>query len=223
LNPNTHHFFSILKAFPYDLEEAIYGLDFNDKGQPTENFDSNLHRAAVFFFMAKTSFRGAGTAWDSQTSPSKLGAFMRKHDSRGFNLPAYSERLQGVDILNLDAIDLIESSDENAILYCDPPYPHAVRNGKDSRHKDQENCLSRNQYAFDYERDDHSNLLSISLKRGSDQIILLSSYRNAQYDDTLLPFGWEASACKTRDLAANSREEVLYLSPALVNLWRSIV
>jgi len=221
LNPDTYNFFSILKSFPYDLEEAIYQTDFTE--QLPEGFDSDLGKAAIFFFKAKTTFRGAGTAWDSQTAPSKLGTFMRKHRSRAFNLSTYSDRLQNVSILNMDAIDLIEASNDDVILYLDPPYPHSVRNGKDSRHKDQENCLSRNQYAFDYKKDDHSNLLSSCLKKGVSQVILLSSYRNSQYDDALLPFGWEVSACKTRDLAANSREEVLYLSPALVNLWRSIV
>jgi DNA adenine methylase len=219
LNPNTHHFFSILKAFPYDLEKTIYEIDF--KAPLFQVTDDDLYRAAVFFFLARTSFRGAGTAWDSQTSPSKLGLFLRKHRDRSFDLVSYSNRLQQVAILNMDAIELIEQSDSKAVLYCDPPYPHSVRNGKDSRHKDQENCLSRNQYAFDYTKDDHSNLLSICLIKGKTQPILLSSYQNPQYDEYLLSSGWKLSTQRTRDLASNSREEALYLSPGLVDLWRS--
>lgn len=215
LNPDTYNFFFALKNWPSRLINLVHTPGFEQMKLTEVEVNNPIHKAARFFFHSHTSFRGSGTRWDSQATAYKLGRFYRRQkDQKFMYLHEYANRLQHIHLLNQDAIELIEESDPEALIYADPPYPHEVRNGKDNRHNPQ-TCKSRNQYAFDYEKADHSNLLSICLKRGG--LVLLSSYRNEMYDDYLLHSGWKVSSTLSSDLSSQKREESLYLSP---DLWK---
>jgi DNA adenine methylase len=109
---------------------------------------------------------------------------------------AVIERLKHVEIECRPALDIIARYNApDVLLYCDPPYPLALRNGAF--------------YAHEMTDSDHEALLEIlEAHRG---MVALSGYANALYDRRLAH--WHRSTAKALTEAGNIREEVLWLNP----------
>jgi DNA adenine methylase len=116
-----------------------------------------IERARLYFVRARMTFLGkAQTAtignWcnshvlrkDNETI---AGSVSRWHTSIN-QLSAIAERMLRVQIEHRDAIQVIQRSDSpETLLYCDPPYPHGQRKGKD-----------RKAYSNEMSDDDHERL-----------------------------------------------------------------
>lgn len=76
-----------------------------------------------------------------------------------------ADRLRRVQIENRDALEVIDLHDhEDALFYCDPPYPHSAREGS-----------SRSAYRYEMEDEDHRELSEVLHE--SDGKVAISSYR----------------------------------------------
>lgn len=137
------------------------------------------------------------------------------------NLPAVYERLAGVEVLNKNAIDLIEkfSENEDAFLFLDPPYRHDLR-GKGAT----------SAYACELPHCEQVRLLK-AIRHAKCKILLCGykSEKNDLYDTYLLPHGWKCyrlcevvKACqvsKVKDMA----QEYVWVNYELPKLAKFVI
>lgn len=106
-----------------------------------------------------------------------------------------AERLRGVQIEHMDAINLIRRFNyPNVLIYADPPYLLSTRHGK--------------QYKCEMTATDHARLLeTLKAHKGP---VLLSGYDSALYNDALRD--WEREEIDTMAQTATKRREVLWMN-----------
>lgn len=115
-----------------------------------------------------TGFRA--NSWSSRT-PAALD-----WSSLGDAYPSVVDRLKGVVIESLPAIDVIEKYDAaDTLFYLDPPYVHETRSDAKKQ-------------SYREELTDHDHQRLIEFARGLDGLVVLSGYRSELYDDLLV--GW---------------------------------
>ena len=121
------------------------------------------------------------------------------------NLRFLIERLQGVVIENIPALELIQRYDaEHTLFYLDPPYPHETR-------------FAARGYKHEMTNDDHVELIE-TLKTLAGKVIL-SGYRCELYDELLCD--WRMVSKSARGQAGNHtgskiNTECLWISPNAV-------
>ena len=105
------------------------------------------------------------------------------------------ERLKEAQIENIDAIELIRRyNDENALIYCDPPYLQSLR--------------KKNMYAHETSDEYHVKLLE-ALKESKSKIVL-SGYDNPLYNEAL--DGWSTDEKQTTAQMGKHRVEKLWFN-----------
>jgi DNA adenine methylase len=117
-----------------------------------------------------------------------------------------AERLRGVTIEQMDALEFIALYDQPAALfYVDPPYLIHTRFGRHYEHE----AMSRveHQAIFD----------ALAAVRG---MVVLSHYPCQEYDDWYLPAGWRRVDRSARIDGGGSAVESLYLSPNTLSRLR---
>jgi len=139
--------------------------------------DLNVEAAAAFFVRCRQS-RAGGFKDFATLSRNRTRRQMNEQVSAWQNcidgLPAVSDRLRRVVILNQPALDVIRQQDGAATLfYLDPPYLHETR-------------ATTGNYQHEMTEDDHRDLLAaIKQCQGT---FMLSGYPNPLYDGELA--GW---------------------------------
>lgn len=185
----------LIQLTPYAREE--HRLSYLVDGDPIEQARRTLIRSFMGFgsdgIKRQTGFRGSVTR--TGTTPaldwSRMPAILEQ----------VIERLQGVVIENMPAVDLLAKYDHpQALHYVDPPYPHATR-GDD------------NSYRYEMNDDDH-RLLARCLRELKGTVIV-SGYPCTLYDDELF-FDWRRVERSTHADGARDRIEVLWLSKGAV-------
>ena len=117
-----------------------------------------------------------------------------------------TERLKGVQIENLPAVELIKRYDtEDVFIYADPPYLHGTR----------KNYL----YKHEMKDADHEELLNVLVKHQGK--ILLSGYDNDMYNDILQ--GWNKVQKHTRAEGGRARTETLWMNYEVENGQISLI
>ena len=122
-------------------------------------------------------------------------------------LAAIIDRVTGVTIENMPALQLIAARDAADVLfYVDPPYVHGTRSMKQNR------GAPGTGYRHELSDDDHKQLLDVLLAvKGK---VVLSGYPCAIYDRMLK--GWLVVEREAMADGARKRTEVLWLNPAAV-------
>ncbi len=113
------------------------------------------------------------------------------------------ERLKQAQIENIDAIELIKRyNSTDTLLYLDPPYPLKLRD--------------KNMYKYEMADEQHEELLRVVLK--SKAKIVLSSYDNELYNETLKD--WYTSEKQTIAQSGARRTEKIYMNfqPPLLSI-----
>lgn len=116
-----------------------------------------------------------------------------------------AERLRGVQIENLPAVELIKRYDTaDVFIYGDPPYLHGTRKN----------------YLYRYEMSDaeHEKLLKVLVKHSGK--VLLSGYDNDMYNDVLT--GWKKVQKSTRAEGGRKRTETLWMNYDIGNEQMSL-
>jgi DNA adenine methylase len=116
-------------------------------------------------------------------------------------IKAFTERLQGVVIENLDFAELISRHDStDTLIYADPPYTHDTRNM----------ARGNSAYAHDFTTEDHERLAAVLHE--SPGMVIVSGYPNPLYDRLFA--GWEVRECRAFADGAQPRREMLWLNGA---------
>jgi DNA adenine methylase len=197
LNPALSNLWRVLKSpelFPALLARVRatpFGIESwrDARAQLTGRPSDPLDRAVAYFVCSRLSRGGQGQSFLTPTTRTRRG--LPEHESAWLsaieNLPTIHERLQGATLLpptpTLEVIRQYDGAD--ALIYCDPPYVAATRNGI-------------GQYG-DYEmsNDDHRQLLA-ALRQCRGQV-LLSGYRSELYDEALRDWN-----CSEKPMPADS-------------------
>lgn len=108
---------------------------------------------------------------------------------------AAAERLRGVQIEHMDALELIARFNfENVLIYCDPPYVLSTRNGK--------------QYKCEMSDADHIQLLELLMQhKGS---VIISGYDSELYNNVLA--GWHKESQIAYSQIASQKQEVIWMN-----------
>ena len=180
---------------------AEFDLAYEPTDEPVEKARRMLVRAAFGRASAsasspwKASFRnysGAGPTTTAAGDWANYSAYMK----------LFSQRLQGVIIENIDALELMRQHDSrDTLFYLDPPYVTSTRDlAQDYRHEMSD--------------DQHRELAKAV--HSMEGMFVVSGYRSALYNEL---FGdWR---CVTSDVfadGASSRQECLWLSPNIPHL-----
>lgn len=189
-----------LHLTPCSREEFANSCTFTDG-------DTDLEKARKFFIRARQVRLGLATTaspgrWSYDKNTSRRG--MALTVSRWLNavdgLEEVYNRLQTIQLENLDAIELIKRYDaENALFYLDPPYPMSTRSGGKSYKK---------------EFDQHEELLN--LIKSVKAKVIISSYENEFYEKELT--AWDK---KIIDVDASSARSSKNSSKRVEVVWKN--
>lgn len=206
LDGEVVNLFRVLRDRPDDLIPAIEATPFARAefeaafGPPADN---PVERARRMLVRSHMGFSTAGTSAARASATGFRGRGVRAGTTPPTNwrtlpadLVAVVDRLRGVVIENMPALDLIAYHDApETLFYCDPPYLHETRDkGVD--------------YAVEMTDEDHADLLAaLTGLRGR---IVLSGYASEMYDRALA--GWTRLERNARADKALARVEVLWLN-----------
>ncbi len=106
-----------------------------------------------------------------------------------------AERLRGVQIENMDAVELIGRFNyKNVLIYCDPPYVLKTRHGK--------------QYRCEMDDSQHERLLdALEAHKGP---VILSGYDSPLYSRRLR--GWKRAEAVSYSQVGSKKKEVLWMN-----------
>ena len=210
-------FFRVLRERPDDLIRALsltpVARDEFIAALPDDEQIDDLEVARRFFVRitqgignhgrSTTGFRGlplkgAGT----NVATSTFNALDRFHE--------IANRLRKVVIENCDALELIAKvTASDALIYVDPPYPKATRNGVSSR--------------GDY-RQDMPNMSShyclLNILRESPAMVILSGYTHPLYESMLKD--WHRYEISTTSNMSRSRKNTAATAQRTEILWSSV-
>lgn len=204
------NFFRILRDRSGELELVIEFTPFSRSEYKAayEKSEDELERARRFAVKCWMGF-GCGNLYQNgfksgqQTnSPNPARAWSELPET----LKMATERLKGVQIENLPAVELIKRYDtEDVFIYADPPYLHGTR----------KNYL----YKHEMKDADHEKLLNSLVKHPGK--ILLSGYDNDMYNDILQ--GWNKVQKHTRAEGGRARTETLWMNYEVENGQISLI
>lgn len=195
------------KEMGRELLDRIFRLPYDEslfriaREYQRENFKgiNDIDKALLTFVLVSQSYNNTRKQFSRGSYDTEL--YQRKIRA---NLPRVYERLQGVQVHNKNALDIIKEVADNpdVQIYLDPPYLHSLRGeGADKV------------YFKEMEYIDHVRMLETI--QDARCRILLSGYhadKDDLYDTYLLPYGWKSQELvklvkssqrqKERDLAS---------------------
>lgn len=188
-NENISNLFAIManrekgRQFIKEIKTINYGKELFEAVKSTKNHCfseySDLERAAMQYYLLTSSFNATGKSFASKRVSS--AEEYRRRVNRF--LEEVYDRMDGVKVLNVDALDLVEAfaKDENAFIFMDPPYLKSVR-GKGADKV----------YGCEMELSEHIKMLKL-IGNAKAKIMLCGywSGENDLYDKMLIPYGWE--------------------------------
>ncbi|MBY0456068.1 MAG: DNA adenine methylase [Gemmataceae bacterium] len=174
LDPAVYDLYTALRDTPEPFAHGLHAHDYTEKTfrraqERADRCEAGLDRATNEYILRRMSRGGLRTAfaWSERLRGGKPGD-VNAWETALANLPVLSERLQGVDILNRPAVEIVRRFDgPDAFFYCDPPYLPATR-------------VSRSAYAFEMTADDHCELAGVL--NGCRGRVLVSGYPSPLYD-----------------------------------------
>ncbi|RLM41884.1 DNA adenine methylase [Haloarcula sp. Atlit-47R] len=204
-------FFRVLREQREELLEQIALTPFarselkNAVAARDQEGTTDLEKARAFFVRAGQTRSGLAQeatpgrwAYCKTTSRREMSGSVSRYYGRLDDLYAVAERLRRVQIENKPALDVIERYDsEDALFYCDPPYPPAAR-------------TDTNAYGHEMSTADHRELAD-HLRSCSGKVAI-SSYRTDLYDDLFSDWTCLEAPEKTAPTSADQRQEVLYVN-----------
>ena len=204
------NFYQVLRDNPLDLQQLIDLTPYSREEymrayEPTNN---NIERARRFCVRCWMGF-GSGNLYMNGFKTGQQGT--SPNPARAWNelpqtMQLAAERLKGVQIENLPALELIRRYDTpDVFMYIDPPYLHGTR----------KNYL----YKFEMENSDHEELLKALMEHPGK--ILISGYDNEIYNNYLS--GWRKAYKNTNAECGLKRTEILWMNYGNVQMSLSDV
>jgi DNA adenine methylase len=179
-----------LPEFTDRINQIVYSKETYYAAKNADTPKDVLEAAIIAYIRRRMSRGGAVTTycWSSRFYnglPEEISGFERAKKE----LPAISERLQGVTLTNLDALDVIRKFDSPTTLhYLDPPYLPETR-------------ISKNVYNMEMTISQHEQLADVC--RNLSGKIILSGYPSSLY--TKLYAGWRCMLKETPNHSSMSK------------------
>ena len=202
LDGNVINLFEWIKRDPEKLAHEIYYTPYARQiyeqayaEEPEDSFER-----AVNFYIRLNMGHGFRTSGERVGWKNDVQGRERSYASRDWcNLPQKiiqaAERLRGVQIENMPALELIKRFNyENVLIYCDPPYMLGTRHGK--------------QYRCEMNDKDHEELLKVLLLHKGP--VLISGYDTEMYQDMLR--GWERRETVSYSQVCSQKREVVWMN-----------
>lgn len=199
LNEDVVNFFRVLRDSPEKLKQAIeftpfarseYESAYEDTADPIEQARRFSVRCWMGFGCSNLYRNGFKSGQQSNSpNPAKAWAEMPEIVIQA------AERLKGVQIENLPALELIKRYDTpDVLIYADPPYLYGTRK----------------KYLYKHEMEDaeHVQLLETLLKHPGK--VILSGYDNELYNDLLS--GWRKESISTQAENGLKRIETIWMN-----------
>lgn len=199
LNKDVVNFFRVLRDHPYELKRVIELTPFarSEYESSYEETTEPIEKARRFYvkcwqgFGCSSLYKNGFKSGQQSNSPNPAKAWAETPDI----IMMATERLRGVQIENLPALELIDRYDtKDVFMYVDPPYLHDTR----------KNYLYKNEM----EDKDHVELLEVLLKHPGR--IILSGYDNELYNSMLS--GWRKESISTQAENGLKRVETLWMN-----------
>lgn len=202
LDSDVVNLFEWIKRDPEKLAHEIYWTPYARQVYE-ETFitvpESSLDKAVNFYIRLNMGYgfrtNGYREGWKNDIQGrEKAYAAMDWKDLPGRVIQT-AERLRGVQIENLLAMELIERFNyPNVLIYADPPYVLSTRRGK--------------QYKYEMDDKDQNDLLDVLLAHKG--AVLLSGYDSQLYNDRLK--GWHREETTSYNQLAQKRREILWMN-----------
>ena len=176
---------------PYarQIYDAAFGLNPEDSLEKAVNFYVKLNMGHGF----RTT--GEKVGWKNDVQGREKAYATKEWCSLPDKIMQAAERLRGVQIENLPAVDLIGRFNfSNVLIYADPPYVLNTRHGR--------------QYRYEMNDDDHADLLD-ALKAHCGPVVL-SGYDNDLYNSRLR--GWWRKEKISYSQVCSRKKEILWMN-----------
>ena len=141
---------------------------------------NSIEKAVLTYIMISQSFNAARSSFSKDGYASSI---VYQRDLKN-NLYKVYERLENVQIFNVDALDLLPCyvDNEEVFAFLDPPYRHDLRGRKADK-------------VYKCELSDSQQIKLLKIIRTATAKILLCGYKKEKgidlYDAYLLPYGWK--------------------------------
>lgn len=199
LDGEITNFFRVLRDRGSELEQLILLTPFSRREyenayEPCEEEIERARRFAVKCWMGfgcGNLYRNGFKSGQQKNSPNPAKAWAELPET----MKLATERLRGVQIENLPAVNLIKRYDTpDVFIYADPPYLHGTR----------KNYL----YAHEMSDEEHEELLETLLNHPGK--VLLYGYDSDLYNNMLC--GWNKVQKNTRAEGGRKRTEILWMN-----------
>lgn len=199
LNEDVVNFFRVLRNYPEELKQAVeltpfarseYEASYEDVSDPVEKARRFSVRCWQGFGCSNL-YRNGFKSGQQSNSPNPAKAWSEMPEI----IVQAAERLKGVQIENLPALELIGRYDtQDVFIYADPPYIRGTRKN----------------YLYKHEMEDweHEQLLDTLLRHPGK--VLLSGYDNELYNSMLS--GWRKESIRTQAENGLKRTEVIWMN-----------
>lgn len=203
LDGNVVNLFEWIKNDPERLAHEIYYTPYSRQVYE-EAFsavpEDSLGKAVNFYIKLDMGhgFRtnGEKVGWKNDVQGREKAYAARDWVNLPEKIMLAAERLRGVQIENMPAVQLIQRfNNEKVLIYLDPPYLINTRHGK--------------QYKYEMDTDDsHIELLETAkIHKGP---VLISGYESSLYDDILQ--GWHKEEKISYTQVSSQKKEILWMN-----------
>lgn len=202
LDGNVINLFEWIKKDPERLAHEIYytpyAREVYENAYSSEPEDS-LGRAVNFYIRINMGYgfktNGEKTGWKNDVQGREYAYTAREWCNFPEKIMQAAERLRGVQIECMPAVDLIQRFNyRNVLIYLDPPYLLSTRCGK--------------LYQCEMNDAGHGELLDVALVHKGP--VIISGYDNALYNDRLRNWHKEEIECYSR--ALSKKTEVIWMN-----------
>ena len=203
LNGDVVNLFRVLRERPQELADLIYMTPWSRKEyrssyEKTGDELEDARRLLVRCWQAFGTRLNTSSGWKNEGCGAQGKIVVHVWRDLPERILAVAERLRGVQIENVPAIDVINRlAASHTLIYADPPYLGVPP-----------------LYALRTSEDEHRKMLD-ALK-ASPGTVLLSGYENDLYSRELVE--WEEVRVRANADGGRVREEILWLNPATVEM-----
>lgn len=199
LNGDVVNFFRVLRDYPDELKRKIELTPFARSEYEASYIetDDDIEEARRFCvrcwqgFGCSNLYKNGFKSGQRSNSPNPAKAWADMPEI----IVQAAERLKGVQIENLPAVELIRRYDTSDVfMYVDPPYLHGTR----------KNYL----YKHEMQDEEHVELLKLLIEHPGK--IMISGYDNELYNDML--DGWRKESIKTQAENGLKRVEIIWMN-----------
>lgn len=213
LDGDVVNFFRLLRERPDELVRAIYWTPFAHAEQQLsrEPAEDPLEAARRFYVRSHMTISGPTAQWNSGwrrqsfLSRGRRGQSSMTPSAQSFkqteHLLRVAERLRGVVIECIDALDIIRRYDhDRAVFYIDPPYVRSTR--------------TRGSAVYRHEMTDDQHRELAAVLHSCAAMIVLSGYHSPLYDELFADWPQREHTFRTNGNTDRMATEVLWLNPA---------